>query len=420
MKASIVLALVLAAVGSPAHAQQADSRWAPWLGCWQMLDDRTREGNPSGAEAVSDLRERPLGAAMTGITVCVAPASQPGGVTLSTQASGEPAFEQTIIADGLAHPMNEAGCGGSQRAEWSQDGRRLFASAELTCANQPVRKISGLALITGDGQWVDVQALEIDGRPNVRVRRYRRTGNTAASLRGLPAAAFTIDAVKEASTKVAPAALEAALIETRSRFNLNSTALVALDDAKVPGEVIDLMVALSYPERFEVERRADSGLDLFPSSYLDPLSAGYLGFGYPYYSGYPGYYGNYSYYYSPFGYSGLYNPAYYYPGAVIVGSGTGTPSSNDTGDGRVVNGVGYTRIRPREAVTADSAGDGGGDGGRASGSSRRGGGTATTSGYSGSGGASSGSGSSSGGGGSSAGSGGSGGGGGGGRTAQPR
>jgi hypothetical protein len=415
MKTSIALAFVLATIAAPVDAQDADARWTPWLGCWQMLDDRTRDGSQPGVDAVNELRERPLGASATDVTVCVAPAAQPNGVTLTTRVAGEPAFEQTIVADGVAHAMSEAGCRGSQRAEWSQDGRRLFASAELACANQPARKISGLALITGDRQWVDVQALDIDGRPTVRVRRYRPTGSASAAVRRAPAAAFSVEAVKEASAKVAPAALEAALIETRSRFRLNSTTLVDLDDARVPDAVIDVMVALSYPDRFEVERRAESSLDLFSSSYADPLSAGYLGFGYPYSSWNPGYYGNYRYLYSPFGYaySGLYGPSYYYPGTIISGGGGAEPPpSTGAGDGRAVNGLGYTRIRPREAVPAEAS-----DGGGSNVSPRRGGGTVSTSGYSGSGGASSGS-SGGGGGSSSSGSGDSGGGGG--RTAQPR
>ena len=27
----------------PAQAQQVDSRWAPWLGCWQLVDESIRQ-----------------------------------------------------------------------------------------------------------------------------------------------------------------------------------------------------------------------------------------------------------------------------------------------------------------------------------------------------------------------------------------
>jgi hypothetical protein len=302
--------------------------------------------------------------------------------------------------------MNEAGCTGVQRAEWSREGRRLFARAELTCTSQPARAISGLSTITSDGTWLDVQATDNDGRANVRVRRYQRTAGQRRA-----GAAWTLEDVKEAASKISPAALEAALIESGARFRLNSRALVDLDAAKVPDSVIDLMVALSYPEKFQVERRGEASVDLYPPPFLDAASSAYWGYGlgYPYFSPYPGDYGNYRYYFSPFsyGYYGLYNPyAQYYPTSSIAVGSEPAPAQR-SGDGRVIDGVGYTRVRPRQAQPADS------DGGASSTASR---GRATSSGYSQDGGSSSASSSSSSGSSSS----GSGGGDGGGRTAQPR
>ena len=70
MRTHVAIAVLLAAIAAPAHAQQPDARWSPWLGCWQMLDERVREGNPSGADAVAAARQRGLGGT-TNITVCV-------------------------------------------------------------------------------------------------------------------------------------------------------------------------------------------------------------------------------------------------------------------------------------------------------------------------------------------------------------
>ena len=47
-------------------------------------------------------------------------------------------------------------------------------------------------------------------------------------------------------------AIEAALMETSSRFPLSSKALVDLDKAGVDDRVIDLMVALSFPRSFAI------------------------------------------------------------------------------------------------------------------------------------------------------------------------
>ena len=418
MKTCIALALLLLAVALPVRAQQADSRWAPWLGCWQMLDERVRDGEASVEDAVAATRSRSLGAT-TDVTVCVTPGSQPNAVTLSTRASGEPAFEQTIAADAVTHPIAEGACSGSQRAEWSADGLRLFARAELTCPSQPARTISGLTMMTTDGAWLDVQSIDVGGTMNVRVRRYRRTSSAArvGTATAVAHAGLEIDDVKEASSKVAASALEAALVESRARFRLDRRVLVDLDNARVPDTVIDVMVALSYPDKFQVERRVETSADAYSSSYAGADWSGIWGLGYPYFSMYPHYLGNYRYLYSPFGYaySGLYDsysPYYYYPGSVLVVPGVPATPAAGAADGRVVNGVGYTRIRPREAVPSPS--DGGGE--RSSGRSVDRGGSVSGSGYSQSGGGSTSSGGGGGGGGSSS----SGGSDGGGRTAQPR
>jgi hypothetical protein len=230
---------------------------------------------------------------------------------------------------------------------------------------------------------------------------------------GMPA--LSAAAVKEASTKVAVPVLEAALIETNARFPLSNRALVDLADARVPASVIDLMVALSNPDKFRVERRVESSLDLYPAM-ADAEWNGLWGFGYPYMPWYSAAYGGsyYRYYYSPFAYGlyDLYGPysSYFYP-TNIVGSASGggdVSSPGRSGRGRVIDGVGYTRIQPREAEPAQATGS----------DSARGRSTLSPAGYTQSGGGSASSGSSGGssGGGSSSGSGGSDGG----RTAQPR
>jgi hypothetical protein len=332
-----VLGIVLA-LATSAGAQNVDARWAPFIGCWELVDG--------------------------GASTCVAPAA-PGAVTLSTRVEGKPVLEQTIVADGAAHTLSEPGCTGSQRAEWSGDGRKLFSRADLTCANEPLRAVSGLALMTGDDSWLDVQAIDIAGRTSVRIRKYRRApgdgARQATSLAPyLGAATFTVDDVKEANAKVSPAALEAALAETGARFALRARDLVALDDAGVAGSVIDLMIANSFPEKFQVERRAEANVGrAYPPAYGPADWSGYWGLGYPYFYSYSGYYVDYRNYYSPYGYAypGAYY--YYYPGSGLdAGGEADAPGTSADGDGRVVNGVGYTRVRTREATARGDSGGG--------------------------------------------------------------
>src|SRR4029077_2328175 len=129
-----------------------------------------------------------------------------------TTVLGQPALEETIVADGVDHPVAEAECRGTQRAEWSRDGQRLFAHAELTCKDQKPRTVSGLSMIAPNGRWLDIQNVKADGQNTIRVRRYRHISGSEADAR-LPVP-LTLEAIKEATKKLDPQVVDAALVET--------------------------------------------------------------------------------------------------------------------------------------------------------------------------------------------------------------
>lgn len=342
-------ALVLAAalVGVPAQARaQSDSRWAPWLGCWELIGENVRDAGDAAGVARPRANAAPRDRETTP-RVCATPAGD--GVTFTTTIAGETALAQTVIANGAARPVDDADCRGTQRAEWSQDGSRVYSSAELTCANDRMpRRVSGMSLLGRNGAWIDIQAVEIGGREDVRVRRYRRAAQApaASAVPAIVATRLTIEDVKEASAKVSPRAVEAALIETGAAFELDGRTLLELDAAGVAGSVVDVMVALSYPDRFVVERSRDdrSGRTVFLS---DPFSIDY-GFYSPLYGSL-----YYPYYYSPFAYSyyGRFDPRFFGGGVVVVpvipDGGDGTTDPPASGAARAVDGLGYTRVRPR-------------------------------------------------------------------------
>ena len=73
---------------------------------------------------------------------------------------------------------------------------------------------------------------------------------------------------------MSPQALEAALAETNAQFDLNSRNVIGLADAGVPARIIDVMIALSYPRKFVVEKSAGSASAPFlPPAFLaaDPF-----------------------------------------------------------------------------------------------------------------------------------------------------
>ena len=118
------------------------------------------------------------------------------------------------------------------------------------------------------------------------------------------AAPLTLDDVKDATGEgVATRARSRTGRDAARRSISPSKHLIALQDAKVPGSVIDLMVALSYPDRFVVERRRADAIARAMPFIDDPFFLGWA-FGYPMWSDYGFYsplYGPYSpYFYSPF------------------------------------------------------------------------------------------------------------------------
>ena len=430
MKNHLMLAALFALLSSaPAIAQDApgafDSRWSPYVGCWSVVQDQYGRSAPAGT------------------TVCVRPTGR-SGVTITTTVDGKSVLEQTIVADGSAQPISQADCTGTQTSNWSRDGERLFTNVELACANRPKRSVSGITLMV-NGRWVDAQATVIDGSSDVRVQRYRRAGDQRAGIAPISTAPMSIEDVIEASAKVQSEALEAALVEANTRYALNSRVLKQLADNGVSRNVIDLMVAQTYPDRFQVDRAGYPasapasygtstmgsssvflGSTMYPSPMYDPFYSNYYyysPFAYPYYWGanyiygygspfYRNYY-NYNNYYG-FGGGGYYGGGYYGGGGSLPSGGNAQPGSPDSrgGDG-VATSRGYTRVRPAGSTgSGDSATPSSRSGGSIRGSSASDSSSSSSPSSSSSGSSSSSSGGYSGGGGDS--------GGGGGRTAQPR
>jgi len=365
MRMSLLLAFTLTA-GS-AVAQQAaspvsvvDDRFATWIGCWRLEDDLV--GN--------------------GARMCITP--EKNGVRMQTIAGTNRGIDELVIPDGTAHPVSDAECKGTERGEWSQDGLRLFRTTDVTCGNEPARTVRSLSFMANGSSWIHVQHVtSADATANVRVQRYRRATNqsladgtkapqpTAAALAasGYNDYRWSNDDIIEASHKVPAEGLQAALTEVKQPFEVNRKTLMALSKAQVAPEVIDLMIALTYPDKFTVSHQGGGGAPLGISTgtgWFDPFMSPVAGGMYadcftPYGYGYRTYYSMCSSYYSPYMYS-YFGPGYY---PYYGGGGYGwvnvnpLPPINGGGGsvevppaGRVIAGHGYTQIRNREPEPA--------------------------------------------------------------------
>lgn len=405
-KLSLVVAFSLAAgaayaqgtaaqAKAPATTAQVDSRFAGWLGCWRLEDDLMG----------SNLR------------VCVTP-EQTTGVKLQTLIGAQKGTTEMMVPDNVSRAINDAECKGTEKAEWSKDGLRIFRTTDVTCGKESPRKLSSVSFLMRGPTFIQVQLVEGDQNKSVRVLRYRRAfDQTLADGTRAPQPSATlamtapsddirwdIDDVVEASAKLPADAVQAALTEVSGPFELNKKTLLAMSDAHVSESVIDLMVALTYPRRLVVNRAGSgySGMtgismgggwfDPFMSPIL-PASAFFSdcfsSFGYSRYRCDPYYYGSGLYGYGGYGYygNGYYGNYgnYNNNGWIIVNAPGGTPSPQ--AEGRVINGQGYTQVRPREPDPTPRTGNGGNTGsgtsGTNGGNSNSGSSGATSGGYSG-------------------------------------
>ena len=367
-----------------------DDRWTPWLGCWQLWEEQFEPG---------DQLEEERG--IVGRTsVCVTPAE--AGISLTATAGEQLLVERRLVADGTRHEVDEDGCRGWERSDWSWDGQRLFTAAELRCGDAPTRTVTGVSLMSSASSWVDIQFVQIGDREQLEVRRYSPMSDLEAQsvlgvgslplepaeirqARRISAETLGLADVMEASEKTTPRVVEALLVETEPYLDLDSASVIALDDAGIDDDVIDLVVALSYPGHFVVERRNQGG------AWSSGVSNAYGGRGGLYD---PIWYGDlYPYYVTPLGmrsWYGGYNPYLYGAAAspfVILPGGIAQQESS----GRAYAGRGYTRVRPREVSLPGQVGRRGGA--RSTGATETAGatsgGTSTSGGYTSGGGGSS-------------------------------
>ena len=246
--AALLTALVALGLASPVQAQTAGPQWEAWIGCWDQL--------PRGMGPE------------TGARVCVIPASSPSEAQIVTVVGDSIASRQRLDATGQKHAVTRDGCPGWESIH--STGTRVYLRTTLTCGGVD-RLTNGVMAMSSAGDWLDVQGVAVGKNAGVRAARYREASAAArlpaeitAALGGRPrrmnaariAAAGTITTadVVEASRFLEVGVLQTWLAERNQGFGLDAQQLVALEKSGVAPSVIDVMVALSYPEVFALDR----------------------------------------------------------------------------------------------------------------------------------------------------------------------
>jgi hypothetical protein len=346
-----VLCVAVSTVPALAHAaapvEEATAGTLAWVGCWRLEAIREEEASQR---------------------LCLERGEGPSSLRLSAIVDNRVVEERTLLAEGSRQPVSEDGCKGWKRATLSADQQRLYLQSETTCEGGNQSSLSGAWLIVSAGHWVDINVARVDGDREMVVRHYRiadadterrpETIQTAVRTARVAAAApLEGEDVIEALEYVDPAVVEAMLFETRPRFPLDSRLLLRLDDAGVPGQIIDLMLALSYPGYFAVQEETVNAQPSVDDYFRAPW---FYRYGH--------------------GYSHDFDFDYEHH----------DPDPGPRPRGKVISGHGYTRVQPIDLSSGDSGSGTGGaapsgpSAGVSSGSSGGSGGSASGSGYQGS------------------------------------
>jgi uncharacterized membrane protein YgcG len=355
LAAVLLLGSALAAGAQETQLASNDGRWTPWIGCWQASsrDALTLDLAPNKAAPV----------------ICFIPAAGNATVDLVTINGGTAGAPERVDAAGSRREVSRDGCKGWEIAEFSPDAKRIYLHSEHQCTGNRTRTSTGIMSFTPNGEWLDVQGVKVDTHNGVRVAHYGRvpipdalSADLRAKLESVKLAAATAafvmrDSVRiadviEASKKVDALIVQTWLTERGQGFHVDAKQLGQLADAKVPRNVIDVMVALSYPQAFAVnlaqadgqmvqaagtpQLAADEGAQAGPMIFMswDPFYSSAYSYGYG------SRYGMYG-----FGNGNAYGGNWYsgYPIVVVRPGQIVNASQPAESHGRMVRGSGYTR-----------------------------------------------------------------------------
>jgi len=331
-------------ISDAGNDKDLDTRWLPWIGSWSMVSSTINMSENSITDEYF---------------LNVSPRDDGNSVSMKGYRDQTVISEEKVTADGLRHPLTADGCTGWSMYSWSETGKRLLLNSESRCQDDLPHIVSGMSIIDDTGEWLEIRLLKIGEEKVITISRYGNLDDDQAIAVGINATdpvfsrisagtGFSINEIIELSSKVEPEVLEAALVELHKSFPINSKQLARLADSEVPSQIVDLMVALSFPERFTVEKTTVSMAQKTAAQESYPVFRPpyrYWPYEHPFY--YSWYWD--SHFYSPYDYWHLgWNtwPSWYYPYRIYPHYWGGT-YERDTG--RLVEGSGYTRINPVDA-----------------------------------------------------------------------
>ena len=240
------------------QSSAADTRWYPWLGCWQADSDAA------------------AGARYT----CVVPTSKSTAVDVVGLVGGLVVSRARIDVNGRSHPIEQAGCQGDETATWSDTRHRLYLRSNYSCGGVEGTSTRIFAIAPG-GDWLEAETVRSGGGSVDHVTRRRDAGipagapaEVARALAGHQLAASTARAAAAAPVTAADV-IEAVhsddagtvrswLVASNAHAPISGAEAQAMMHADVPTSVMQAMMgesrAVAGSSADEANRAADEYL----------------------------------------------------------------------------------------------------------------------------------------------------------------
>jgi hypothetical protein len=275
--------------GDAQRAQPSDTRWSPWLGCWQTAD------------------------ANAPIT-CIVPTTRASAVDVVTVVDGQVDSRQRIDADGQAHPIDRAGCRGRETVTWSPTGHRVYRRDDLVCPGGVNGISTTLMAISPAGEWLNIEGVRAGAGSLERLDRFHDAGLPSTIPKDIRTAIAKRQlAITTARAAAAAPITEADVIEANAQ----------VEPGVVRSWLAESGVSASVAEMVAPQRQAQPTMQQEPGTpYAESApctpNACYAPNSYSPYNGYSVYpYGVYPSFYG--------TPVYGYPAPLIIVHGSNRP-----------------------------------------------------------------------------------------------
>jgi hypothetical protein len=248
--AALLSLMVLPSTLQATTIRTADPGWLAWMGCWSPTDiQNTAQENLA--------------------SLCIVNSEDATGLDILTIVNGSVLERRAVGLNGIPKEITSEECDGTEVFTFSDDGRHIFLETNFFCAGGQ-RKETGIMTMTSPQEWLEIRAIEIGGQTIPWVLRYgiasqevfqtagvEETVTRSAQLTRMSyLSPLTLANVVEAGSKVDPQAIEAWVLENAKPFSLNGDILKQMSFSGVAPNVLDAVIAVSFPNEFVLERFA--------------------------------------------------------------------------------------------------------------------------------------------------------------------